>query len=81
MGSAHRTERLWEPWRKPFVAEPVRGPRGPYQVDLSADEIDRLFAVELAIVKRARPFKIEDEPTRRTGGTYGVMLKPGRRRG
>jgi hypothetical protein len=49
--------------------------RGPYIYDLPNDEINRRFEVRLREVKRLRLFKIEDEPTRRSGGTYGVVLK------
>jgi hypothetical protein len=49
--------------------------RGPYIYDLSASDIDRKFIAALREVKRLRLFKIEDEPTRRSGGTYGVVLK------
>jgi hypothetical protein len=52
--------------------------RGPYLYDLPADEIERKFHAELAVIKRARVFKIEDEPHRKTSGQpFRVALNGG----
>jgi hypothetical protein len=79
MAGAHRVEhrRLWQPWRLPRIQAELRQ---PYHYDLPAGEIDRRFTEALREVKRTRLFKIEDEPQRKTCGTYTVVLKPGRRR-